>query len=97
MISLQWQINWTYWILPKTNVYMKSKTIGRLQEVLQQIDDPNLKVIIDEVFKVEISYRSAERSNFPRQRIRDVVDGVARQIELSTKPSSNNETSENSN
>ena len=76
---------------------MKSKTIGRLQEVLKQIEDPNLKAIIDEVFKVEISYRSAERSNFPRQRIRDVVDGVARQIELSTKPSSNNETSKNSN
>lgn len=76
---------------------MKSKTIGRLQEVLKQIEDPNLKSIIDEVFKVEISYRSAERSNFPRQRIRDVVDGVARQIELSNKPSSNNETSKNSN
>ena len=76
---------------------MKSKTIGRLQEVLKQIEDPNLKAIIDEVFKVEISYRSAERSNFPRQRIRDVVDGVARQIELSTKRSSNNETSKNSN
>lgn len=74
---------------------MKSKTIGRLQEVLQQIEDPQLKTIIDETFKVEISYRSAERSNFPRQRIRDVVDGVARQIELTTKPSTNNETSTN--
>lgn len=74
---------------------MKSKTIGRLQEVLKQIEDPYLKVIVDEVFKIEISYRSAERSNFPRQKVRDVVDGVARQIELATKPSKNNETSAN--
>ena len=75
---------------------MKSKTIGRLQEVLLQIEDPNLRTIVDEVFKVEISYRSAERSNFPRQRIRDVVDSVARQIELTTKPTTNNETPKNS-
>ncbi len=66
---------------------MKSKTIGRLQEVLQQIEDPYLKAIIDEVFKVEISYRSAERNTFPRQRIRDIVDGLARQMELTIKPS----------
>ena len=74
---------------------MKSKTIGRLQEVLQQIEDPHLKTIVNEVFKIEISYRSAERSNFPRQKVRDVVDGVARQIELTTKPFKDNETSAN--
>ena len=74
---------------------MKSKTIGRLQEVLQQIEDPHLKTIVGEVFKIEISFRSAARSNFPRQKVRDVVDGVARQIELTTKPSKDNETSAN--
>lgn len=64
---------------------MKNKNIGRLQEMLNQVKDPNIKEIINGVFKVEISYRSAERVNFPRQKIRDIIDGVARTIESKTK------------
>jgi hypothetical protein len=62
-----------------------SKNIGRLQEVLNQINDPKLKEIVEGVFKVEISYRSMERDRFPRQKIKDVVDSVARTIETKTK------------
>ncbi|WP_315819384.1 hypothetical protein [Paraflavitalea speifideaquila] len=64
---------------------MKNKNIGRLQEMLNQVKDPNIKEILNGVFKVEISYRSAERINFPRQKIRDIIDGVARTIESKTK------------
>lgn len=64
---------------------MKSKKIGRLQEVLNQIEDLEVKEIVDAVFKVEISYRSAERTNFPRQKIKDIIDGIARASESKTK------------
>jgi hypothetical protein len=74
---------------------MKSKNIGRLQEVLNQVNDPDIKEIIDGVFKVEISYRSAERTNFPRQRIRDIIDGVARTIETRKKEVVSNEIPKN--
>jgi hypothetical protein len=61
-----------------------SSTIGRLQEVLDRIKDPQIKSLIDNVFKVEISYRSMEAKYFPRQKIRDIIEGSARVIE-STK------------
>jgi hypothetical protein len=58
-----------------------SKTIGRLQEVLDRIPNSEIKAIIDDVFKVEISYRSMEAKNFPRQKIRDIIEDVARIVE----------------
>jgi allophanate hydrolase subunit 1 len=58
-----------------------NNTLGRLQAVLDEIEDPNLNKIIDEVFKIEISYRSMEAKNFPRQKVRDVIEDVARVIE----------------
>jgi len=57
------------------------KTLGRLQAVLNEIEDPDLNTIIDEVFKIEVSYRSMEAKNFPRQKVRDVIEDVARVIE----------------
>ena len=55
--------------------------LGRLQEVLNHIEDDVIREVVKGVFQVEISYRSAERKNFPRQKIRDVIEGVARTIE----------------
>lgn len=64
---------------------MKKNNIGRLEEVLTQIKDENVREIASGVFKVEISYRSTERVNFPWQRIRDVIEGVARTTEVEDK------------
>ena len=44
---------------------MKKNNIGRLDEVLSQIKDEKVREIVSGVFKVEISYRSTERVNFP--------------------------------
>ena len=55
--------------------------IGRLQEVLNQIEDKPTQEIVRRVFQVEISYRSAERKNFPRKKIRDIIEEAARTIE----------------
>ncbi|KAA0245639.1 MAG: hypothetical protein DYG83_00960 [Candidatus Brocadia sp. AMX2] len=63
----------------------RTKNIGRLQQILTRIHDPNIKEIVKRVVEVEISYRSTERVNFPRQRIRDIIDGVARTIENNNK------------
>lgn len=84
MNYLLWQISWICWTQQKIRG-MKSKNIGRLQEMLSQVENPDIKEIINAVFKVEISYRSAERTNFPRQKVRDIIDGVARNIESKTK------------
>ena len=71
----------------------RTKNIGRLQQILARIDDPNIKEVVKRVVEVEISYRSTERGNFPRQRIRDILDGVARTIENSGKQVTPNEIS----
>lgn len=74
---------------------MKKSSIGRLQEILNQVDDEQIREIIRGVFKIEISYRSTERTNFPRKRILDTVDGVARTIENNTKQLSIDEVPKN--
>jgi len=61
---------------------MRKNNIGRLEEVLNQIEDEKIREIVRGVFRVEISYRSTERVNFPWQRIRDVIEGVARSTQL---------------
>lgn len=71
----------------------RTKNIGRLLQILARIDDPNIKEVVKRVVEVEISYRSTERVNFPRQRIRDILDGVARTIENSDKQVTPNEIS----
>ena len=73
---------------------MKRNNIGRLEEILNQIEDEKVREIVRGVFKVEISYRSTERVNFPWQRIRDVIEGVARtsQLQLEDKPHVNEAT-----
>lgn len=71
----------------------RTKNIGRLLQILARIDDPNIKEVVKRVVEVEISYRSTERVNFPRQRIRDILDGVARTIENSGKQVTPNEIS----
>jgi hypothetical protein len=59
----------------------RAKNIGRLQQIFARINDPDIKEIVKRVVEVEISHRSAEKSYFPRQKIRDILDGVARTIE----------------
>ncbi|AFL83597.1 hypothetical protein Belba_0954 [Belliella baltica DSM 15883] len=61
---------------------MKKSNIGRLEEVLNQVEDEKLRDVIRGVFRVEISYRSTERVNFPWQKIRDIIEGVARSTQL---------------
>lgn len=73
---------------------MKKNNIGRLDEVLNQIKDGKVREIVSGVFKVEISYRSTERVNFPWQKIRDVIEGVARTSEVEDKQDTD-EASEN--
>ena len=75
---------------------MRKNNIGRLEDVLNQIKDDKVREIVRGVFRVEISYRSTEKVNFPWQRIRDVIEGVARtsQLELENKKHLN-ETSKN--
>lgn len=75
---------------------MRKNNIGRLEEFLSQIEDEKVRDIVRGVFKVEISYRSTERVNFPWQRIRDVIEGIARtsQLQLEDKPNAD-ETSKN--
>lgn len=58
-----------------------NNTIGRLNELLEQISDQDVKKIVSETFEVEISFRSADRINFPKQKIRQIIEDVARQIE----------------
>lgn len=73
---------------------MGKNNIGRLEEILNQIEDERMRNIVRGVFKVEISYRSTERVNFPWQRVRDVIEGVARtsQLRLEEKPYSDEAT-----
>ncbi len=73
----------------------RTKNIGRLQQILARIDDPNIKEVVKRVVEVEISHRSTERVNFPKQKIRDILDGVARTIENSGKQVTPNEISKN--
>jgi hypothetical protein len=74
---------------------MKNKGIGRLHEVIKKIDDPAIKEIVEGVFKVEISYRSAERSYFPRKKLNDVIESTARRIESNNIQTTIDEVSEN--
>lgn len=61
---------------------MKKSNIGRLEEILRQVEDEKIREVIRGVFRVEISYRSTERINFPWQKIRDIIEGVARSSQL---------------
>ncbi len=61
---------------------MKKSNIGRLEEIINQVEDEKLREVIRGVFRVEISYRSTERVNFPWQKIRDIIEGVARSTQL---------------
>lgn len=73
----------------------RTKNIGRLQQILARIDDPNIKEVVKRVVEVEISHRSTERVYFPKQKIRDILDGAARTIENSGKQVTPNEISKN--
>jgi len=64
---------------------MKKSNIGRLEEILNQVEDEKLREVIRGVFRVEISYRSTERVNFPWQKIRDIIEGVARSTQLNLR------------
>lgn len=60
---------------------MSKKNITRLQAMLEKVEDADLKAIIEGAFKVEISYRSVDRQNFPRKLLREVVERQAAIIE----------------
>ncbi len=54
----------------------RGNSLGRLNQVLDKIDDPTIKEIVKKVIDVEISYRSTEKKNFPRKKIRNIVDAI---------------------
>lgn len=60
----------------------ESSSIGRLEKILDKIEDPAIRDIIKRVIDVEISYRSTDRQNFPWKRIRDIIDSAANMKEL---------------
>ncbi len=54
----------------------------RLKNLFSKIKDKELKQIIAEVVNIERNNRTSSRENFPRQKVRDVIDSIARLQEL---------------
>lgn len=56
-------------------------TKDRLAELFKNVKNQNIKIIIAEVVGLEKTYRVGDRDNFPKQKIRDIIDSEARLIE----------------
>ncbi|HOJ19763.1 MAG TPA: hypothetical protein PLT92_14460 [Ignavibacteriaceae bacterium] len=62
---------------------MKQK--DRLVELFKKIPNDSLRVIIADVIDIERKHRISSRENFPRQKIKDIIDKEARLFELKAK------------
>ena len=62
-----------------------NNTLGRLQDVINQIENEDLKNIIEKVFQVEIDFRSYDSRDKPKQKIKEIINDAARIIEIKTK------------
>lgn len=55
-----------------------SKSMQRLLDLFQQIEDEDVRSIIAEAVYLESRHRSSSMRNFPIRELRDTVDSVAR-------------------
>ena len=54
---------------------------ARIQELVKKIKDKKIKSIVEEVIDVEISYRSSSKTNFPKQKLRDIIGGHIKTVD----------------
>lgn len=59
----------------------ETKSTTRIKKLIEKIQDPDIRSLVEEVVEIEISYRSSDRKNFPLRKIRDVVEHVGQTIE----------------
>jgi hypothetical protein len=55
-----------------------SKSMQRLLQLFQQIEDNDVRIIIAEAVILESKHRSSSMKNFPIRDLRDIVDSTAR-------------------
>ncbi len=53
----------------------------RLLKLFTKINDDTIKIIIAKVVTLERQHRMSSKENFPKQKIRDIIDGEARLTE----------------
>jgi len=53
----------------------------RILNLFRNIKDKNLQRIIADVVTLEMKNRTSSRDNFPKQKLRDIIDSTARLIE----------------
>lgn len=63
---------------------MAKKDKSRLLNLFKNISDKDTQEIIAKVVVIEQQNRSNSRENFPKQKVRDVIDAVARLKEMET-------------
>ncbi|TCD01229.1 hypothetical protein [Pedobacter psychroterrae] len=56
---------------------INENTTTRLKVLVNKIDNPEIRNIVEQVLNVEISYRSSDRQNFPMKNIRDIINNSA--------------------
>jgi len=61
---------------------MAKKDKSRLLKLFTSIDDKDTQEIIANIVLIEQQNRTGSKENFPRQKVRDVIDAVARKKEL---------------
>ncbi|MGN7787819.1 hypothetical protein ACTJIJ_25010 [Niabella sp. 22666] len=53
---------------------INENTTTRLKELINKINDPDIRNVVEQVLNVEISYRSSDRQNFPMKNIREIIN-----------------------
>lgn len=61
---------------------MAKKDKSRLLNLFKSIEDKEIQEVIANVVLIEQQNRSGSKENFPKQKVRDVIDAVARKKEL---------------
>ena len=61
---------------------MAKKDKSRLLNLFKNIDDKDAQEIIASVVLIEQQNRTGSKENFPKQKVRDVIDAVARKKEM---------------
>ena len=65
---------------------MAKKDKSRLLNLFKNIEDRDTQEIIANVVIIEQQNRSGSKENFPKQKVRDIVDAVARKREQDSTP-----------
>lgn len=61
---------------------MAKKDKSRLLNLFKNIDDKDAQEIIANVVLIEQQNRTGSKENFPKQKVRDVIDAIARKKEM---------------